>query len=77
MRDGSNLLLPNQNLDGAYQRLELSGDYYVTSYLTADTEIQNLLSQHYSEAFGYPALPLNFRAGIRVSPGGEAWRVHH
>jgi len=72
-----NLLLPNQNLDGAYQRLELSGDYHVTSYLTAYTQIQNLLSQHYSEAFGYPALPLNFRAGFRVSLGGEAWRRSH
>lgn len=69
------LLLPNQNLDGAYQRLELSGDYHVTHRLTSYVEIQNLLSEHYSEAFGYPALPLNFRAGVRVTLGGESWKL--
>ncbi len=62
------LLLPNRNLDSAYQRLDLGGGY------TAYTDIQNLLSQHYSEAFGYPALPLTVRTGIKVSFGGESWR---
>jgi len=68
------LLLPNHNLDGAYQRLELSGDYHISRQLTAFTEIQNLLSEHYSEAFGYPALPFNFRSGFRLTLGGELWK---
>ena len=68
------LLLPNHNLDGAYQRLEFSGDYRITQRLTAFTEIQNLLSEHYSEAFGYPALPFNFRSGFRLTLGGELWK---
>lgn len=71
----TSLLLPNQNLDGRYQRLEFTGDYHVTHRLTAYAEIQNLLSERYSEAFGYPALPLNFRAGFRVSIGGESWKL--
>lgn len=73
---GPSLLLPNRNLLGAYQRLDLSGSYEVNHVLTAYTNIQNLLSQHYSEAFGYPALPLAFRAGLKFSFGGESWNIH-
>jgi vitamin B12 transporter len=71
---GNTLLLPNRNLDGAYQRLELGGGYQFTRTLTAYTDIQNLLSEHYSEAFGYPALPFTFRAGVKISFGGESWQ---
>jgi vitamin B12 transporter len=71
---GNSLLLPNRNLDGAYQRLELGGGYQVTHAITAYTDIQNLLSQHYSEAFGYPALPFTVRAGLKISFGGESWQ---
>lgn len=69
------LLLPNRNLDGAYQRLDLSGGYQVTSRLTAYTNIQNLLSEHYVQAFGFPALPFTFRSGIKINFGGESWRL--
>jgi vitamin B12 transporter len=72
---GNSLLLPNRNLDGAYQRLELGGGYQVTRSLTTYVDMQNLLSEHYSEAFGYPALPFTVRAGIKVSIGGESWRL--
>jgi vitamin B12 transporter len=70
---GSTMLLPNRNLDGAYQRLDLSGGYQVTSRLTAYANIQNLLSEHYVQAFGFPALPFTFRSGIKISFGGESW----
>lgn len=69
------LLLPNHNLDGRYQRVELTGEYRVTPRISAYTEIQNLLSEHYQEAFGYPTLPLNFRTGLRINFGGESWKV--
>jgi len=72
---GTSLLLPNRNLDGAYQRLDLSGGYHFNHALTAYTNIQNLLSEPYSQAFGYPSLPLTFRAGIKISFGGESWAV--
>jgi len=71
---GNSLLLPNRNLDGAYQRLELGGGYQVTRSITAYTDMQNLLSEHYSEAFGYPSLPFTVRAGVKISFGGESWR---
>ncbi len=72
---GNSLLLPNRNLDGAYQRLELGGGYQFTRSLTAYTDMQNLLSEHYSEAFGFPSLPFTVRAGVKISFGGESWRL--
>jgi vitamin B12 transporter len=70
---GPTMLLPNHNLDGAYQRLDLSGGYEITSRLTAYGNIQNLLSEHYAQSFGYPSLPFTFRSGIKISFGGESW----
>jgi vitamin B12 transporter len=72
---GTSLLLPNRNLDGAYQRIELAANYQASRHVTIETSFQNLLSEHYSEAFGYPALPLTFRSGIRLSFGGESWSL--
>ena len=72
---GASLLLPNRNLLGAYQRLDLSAGYEVSHALTAYADVQNLLSEHYYEAFGYPSLPLTFRAGLKVSFGGESWSL--
>ncbi len=70
---GPTMLLPNRNLDGAYQRIDLSGGYQITPRLAAYANIQNLLSEHYAEAFGYPALPFTFRAGMKFNFGGESW----
>ena len=72
---GTSLLLPNRNLLGAYQRLELGGGYQVTPRVNIYTNVQNLLSEHYFEAFGYPALPLTFRSGIKLNFGGESWNL--
>ncbi len=71
----STLLLPNRNLDGAYQRLDLSGGYQITSRVTAYANMQNLLSEHYAEAFGFPSLPFTFRSGVKINFGGESWRL--
>jgi iron complex outermembrane receptor protein/vitamin B12 transporter len=72
---GTSLLLPNRNLLGAYQRLELGGGYQITRRVNIYTDIENLLSEHYFEAFGYPALPLTFRSGIKLNFGGESWSL--
>jgi len=69
------MLLPNRNLDGAYQRLDLSGGYQITPRVTVYTNIQNLLSEHYVQAFGYPALPFTFRSGLKFTFGGESWAL--
>ncbi len=72
---GTSLLLPNRNLLGAYQQLELGGGYQITRRVNVYTEVQNLLSEHYFEAFGYPTLPFTFRSGIKLNFGGESWRL--
>jgi vitamin B12 transporter len=72
---GTTLLLPNRNLDGAYQRVDLSGGYQVTPRLATYASIQNLLSEHYAQAFGFPSLPFTFRSGIKVNFGGESWKI--
>jgi iron complex outermembrane receptor protein/vitamin B12 transporter len=72
---GNTLLLPNKNLDPAYQRLALSGSYDFTHNIRAFASADNLLAQHYQEVFGFPALPFTFRAGLRFSIGGESWRL--
>ena len=69
------MLLPNHNLDGAYQRLDLSGGYQITPRVTVYTNIQNLLSEHYVQDFGYPSLPFTFRSGLKFNFGGESWAL--
>jgi vitamin B12 transporter len=70
---GNSLLLPNQNLDSAYQRLDLTSSYQTDRYVAVEGNFQNLLSEHFSEAFGYPSLPFTFRLGMKFSLGGESW----
>ena len=72
---GNSLLLPNRNLLGSYQRVALGGGYQVTPRINLYTNIENLASEHYYEAFGYPALPLTFRSGLKVNFGGESWKL--
>jgi iron complex outermembrane receptor protein/vitamin B12 transporter len=72
---GASLLLPNRNLDAAYQKLDLGGSYQVRHALSVYADLQSVLSQHYDEAFGYPALPFTFRSGIRITLGRESWKL--
>jgi vitamin B12 transporter len=75
-KNGStSLLLPNRNLDAAYQKVDLGGSYQVNQALRVYADLQNVLSRHYDEAFGYPALPFTFRSGIRIRLGGESWKL--
>lgn len=71
---GNTMLLPNQNLAPAYQKFDLSGRYSVSSLVAFYTSIENLFSQHYQAAFGFPAAPFTIRAGLSLTIGGENWR---
>lgn len=71
---GTSLLLPNKDLAAAYQKFDLSGRYQLKPWVAANLMIENLFSQHYQAAFGYPAMPFTFRAGLTFTIGGEAWR---
>jgi vitamin B12 transporter len=67
---GNTMLLPNRNLAYAYQKFDLSAAYAFKPYISVYTSIENLFSQHYDAAFGYPSLPFTIRTGIRFTLGG-------
>jgi vitamin B12 transporter len=54
-----------------YVRVDLGGWYVFNSRVTAYANIENALDRRYNEVLGYPALPINFRAGFRFRIGGE------
>ena len=68
---GNSMLLPNRNLAPGYQKFDLSGSYAIKPYVKVYTSMENLFSQHYQATFGFPALPLTFRAGMTFTIGGE------
>jgi vitamin B12 transporter len=61
------------NIDHAagYVRVDLGGWYSINSRVTAYANVANALDRRYNEVLGYPALPINFRAGFRFRIGGE------
>lgn len=67
---GNTLLLPNRNLDYAYQRVDAHALVQVQRHLTVFTELNNLLGEQHMGPIGYPALPFNFRAGLKIRLGG-------
>jgi vitamin B12 transporter len=74
---GNTLLLPNRNLAPGYQKFDLSAGYAITPYVKLYTSIENLFSQHYQPAFGFPALPFTIRSGVTFTLGGhEGWWKH-
>jgi vitamin B12 transporter len=54
-----------------YARVDLGGWYALHPRVTAYLNIENALNKKYNEVVGYPALPINFRAGLRFRLGGE------
>jgi vitamin B12 transporter len=68
---GNTLLLPNRNLAPAYQKFDMSARYSVRPSLHVYTSIENLFSQHYEAAVGFPAAPFTIRSGLKFTLGGE------
>ena len=54
-----------------YVRADVGGWYAVRPWMTAYVNVENALDRRYNEVVGYPALPINFRAGVRFRIGGE------
>lgn len=67
---GTTLLLPNKNLDPAYQTLNLTANYRVNRHVFTYTVFNNLLSQHQQQVLGFPGLPFTFRTGVQFRWGG-------
>jgi outer membrane cobalamin receptor len=61
------------NIDHApsYVLVNVGGWYAIHARITAYVNIENLLDKKYNEVVGYPALGINFRAGLRFRVGGE------
>jgi vitamin B12 transporter len=59
------------NHAAGYVRADLGGWYAINSRVTAYANVNNALDRRYNEVVGYPALPVNFRAGFRFRIGGE------
>lgn len=68
---GNSLLLPNHDLDAAYQKIDLSASYQIHPRLRWSVSIENLLDQHYEAIFGFPSLPLSVRTGLTLKLGGD------
>jgi len=71
---GTSMLLPNRNLNPGYQKIDLSGRYTLNPAVTFFASVENLLNERYTAAFGFPALPLTFRTGIKFRIGREGWK---
>ncbi len=54
-----------------YVRADLGVWYAIRPRITAYMNVENALDRRYNEVVGYPALPINFRAGLRFRIGGE------
>ena len=68
---GNSMLLPNQDLDPAYQKIDVSASYRLHPRLRVYTTIDNIFNADYSAAFGFPSLPATIRVGASVHLGGD------
>ncbi|HEY6765640.1 MAG TPA: TonB-dependent receptor [Candidatus Sulfotelmatobacter sp.] len=70
-RPDSDFLLFNIDHASGYVRADLGGWYAINPHVTTYFTVENALDRRYNEVVGYPALPVNFRAGFRFRVGGE------
>jgi iron complex outermembrane receptor protein/vitamin B12 transporter len=67
----SSMLLPNRDLNDAYQKIDLSGSYRLHRMLRAYVSVENVLDKRYAPVIGFPALPVTARAGVTITLGGD------
>ena len=68
---GYSMLLPNQDLEEGYQKVDLAGGYLVHRSVKVFASIENLLDQKYQASYGFPALPITARVGVTLRVGGR------
>ena len=64
-------VVPPVNHAAGYARLDPGAWYAVNRSVTLYLNVENALNKHYQEVVGYPALAVNFRAGMRFRIGGD------
>jgi iron complex outermembrane receptor protein/vitamin B12 transporter len=68
---GYSLLLPNQDMDPAYQKIDVSGSYLIHPRLRWYVIVENAFNVTFEAAGGYPALGRSLRTGLTVRAGGR------
>ena len=71
---GNSLLLPNRNLDFGYAKLDLGGSFQLFNWMDLFAQAENLLDDQHVAPIGYPSLPFNARAGVRLRWGPGSGR---
>ena len=65
------MLLPNHDMDAAYQKFDVSGSYQIHPRLRWYVTAENAFNATFEAAAGFPALPRAVRTGITVRIGGR------
>ena len=68
---GNSMLLPNKDLDAAYQKFDISGSYRIHPRLRWYLTLENAFDERFEAAAGFPALPRAVRTGLTVTVGGR------
>jgi iron complex outermembrane receptor protein/vitamin B12 transporter len=68
---GYSMLLPNQDMDPAYQKIDVSGSYMIHPRLKWYVTAENAFNQTFEAAAGYPALGRTVRTGVTLRVGGR------
>jgi len=68
---GTSMLLPNQDLDPAFQKFDVSGSYQIHPRVRGYLTIDNLFNETFAQVAGFPALPRAARVGVTVRVGGN------
>jgi vitamin B12 transporter len=55
----------------SYVRVDLGTQFFIGRGVTVIAHVGNLLNRHYQDAIGYPALRLNYRAGLKYTWGAK------
>ncbi|MHB1022197.1 MAG: TonB-dependent receptor [Acidobacteriaceae bacterium] len=71
LNGGNSMLLPNRNLDYGYRKLDANISRQLLPRLAVFTQMDNLLGEQKIGPIGYPALPFNFTAGLKLRLGGQ------
>jgi outer membrane receptor protein involved in Fe transport len=70
-RADSDFLGFNINHAPGYVLVNAGGWYAIRPRVSLYLNAENILNRSYNEVTGYPALGINFRAGMRFRVGGE------
>ena len=65
------MLLPNQDMDPAYQKFDASASYRIYPRLRWYVTAENVFNKVFEAAAGFPALPRTVRSGVTVRVGGD------